>query len=349
MRYLLAGALLLMLPLGLRAADDGPDKKPDKASQPKSVKATKLLSPAAAKAVAAAKDSDAKKSDDEKPNEEKPSDEKKADPAQEEKPEPKNAAEAHSAAVSEFNDAMQAFSEKYQQAKDDEERQKIFSELYPQPEKFADKFMAVVEKYPDAPEAIDSLVWVLSNASRSDHGKKALNELKEKHFESDRIGQAISAAVYSGNFKDSEDFLKSVMEKSPHQGMQALATYSLAQSLKNKVETAGYLRSASEADLETYKKFYGEDFVDGLKTVDPAAVNAEVEKLYELVKEKYAEETTPFGQKLGDVVERELFEIRFLSVGKTAPEIEGEDLDSTPFKLSDYKGKVVVLDFWGNW
>ena len=36
-------------------------------------------------------------------------------------------------------------------------------------------------------------------------------------------------------------------------------------------------------------------------------------------------------------------------VGQVAPEIEGEDLDGVPFKLSDYRGKVVVLDFWGNW
>lgn len=38
-----------------------------------------------------------------------------------------------------------------------------------------------------------------------------------------------------------------------------------------------------------------------------------------------------------------------LAVGKIAPEIVGEDFDGTPFKLSDYRGKVVMLDFWGNW
>jgi hypothetical protein len=36
-------------------------------------------------------------------------------------------------------------------------------------------------------------------------------------------------------------------------------------------------------------------------------------------------------------------------IGQMAPEIEGEDLDGVRFKLSDYRGKVVVLDFWGNW
>jgi hypothetical protein len=38
-----------------------------------------------------------------------------------------------------------------------------------------------------------------------------------------------------------------------------------------------------------------------------------------------------------------------LGVGKPAPEIEGEDVDGKPMKLSDYRGKVVLLDFWGNW
>jgi hypothetical protein len=32
-----------------------------------------------------------------------------------------------------------------------------------------------------------------------------------------------------------------------------------------------------------------------------------------------------------------------------APEITGTDLDGVAFKLSDYKGKIVMLDFWGDW
>ena len=36
-------------------------------------------------------------------------------------------------------------------------------------------------------------------------------------------------------------------------------------------------------------------------------------------------------------------------IGDLAPEIVGEDVDGTEFKLSDYRGKVVVLDFWGDW
>jgi hypothetical protein len=38
-----------------------------------------------------------------------------------------------------------------------------------------------------------------------------------------------------------------------------------------------------------------------------------------------------------------------LAIGKDAPDIVGEDIAGKRFKLSDYRGKVVVLDFWGNW
>ena len=64
---------------------------------------------------------------------------------------------------------------------------------------------------------------------------------------------------------------------------------------------------------------------------------------------KYADVQGTRGGKLGEEAENNLFEMRHLSVGKKAPEIAGEDIDGKKFKLSDYKGKVVMLDFWGNW
>jgi len=51
-------------------------------------------------------------------------------------------------------------------------------------------------------------------------------------------------------------------------------------------------------------------------------------------------------ETIADRAKAELFEIRHLSVGKEAQEIEGEDQDGKRFKLSDYRGKVVLLDFW---
>jgi hypothetical protein len=37
------------------------------------------------------------------------------------------------------------------------------------------------------------------------------------------------------------------------------------------------------------------------------------------------------------------------TLNKLAPDIVGEDIDGRPLKLSDYRGKVVMLDFWGHW
>jgi hypothetical protein len=44
------------------------------------------------------------------------------------------------------------------------------------------------------------------------------------------------------------------------------------------------------------------------------------------------------------IVVREKF-----GIGVVAPDIEGTDLDGVAFKLSDHRGKVVFLDFWGDW
>jgi thiol-disulfide isomerase/thioredoxin len=38
-----------------------------------------------------------------------------------------------------------------------------------------------------------------------------------------------------------------------------------------------------------------------------------------------------------------------LAIGMKSPEISGTDTDGVAFKLSDYKGKVILLDFWGDW
>jgi hypothetical protein len=50
-----------------------------------------------------------------------------------------------------------------------------------------------------------------------------------------------------------------------------------------------------------------------------------------------------------DQARRTIFELEKLQIGMAAPDIQGRDENDAAFKLSDYKGKVVVLDFWGFW
>lgn len=52
---------------------------------------------------------------------------------------------------------------------------------------------------------------------------------------------------------------------------------------------------------------------------------------------------------LGQVAEARLDGWHNLAVGKTAPEIKGVDVHGKPLALSDYRGKVVALVFWGTW
>lgn len=46
---------------------------------------------------------------------------------------------------------------------------------------------------------------------------------------------------------------------------------------------------------------------------------------------------------------RYIYELEHLQLGMKAPEILGRDVESKEIKLSQFKGQVVVLDFWGFW
>ena len=52
---------------------------------------------------------------------------------------------------------------------------------------------------------------------------------------------------------------------------------------------------------------------------------------------------------LGEVATGYLDEMDHIAPGLPAPAIEGVDLNGQPLKLADYRGKVVVLVFWGSW
>jgi len=43
------------------------------------------------------------------------------------------------------------------------------------------------------------------------------------------------------------------------------------------------------------------------------------------------------------------FELENLYEGRTVPEVEGVDLDGKPMKLSEYRGKTVLLVGWADW
>jgi thiol-disulfide isomerase/thioredoxin len=62
-------------------------------------------------------------------------------------------------------------------------------------------------------------------------------------------------------------------------------------------------------------------------------------------------ELTPYPKtkSYGDLSRSLSFELNNIVPGKPAPEIEGTDADGKLFRLSDYKGKVVLLVFSADW
>ena len=54
---------------------------------------------------------------------------------------------------------------------------------------------------------------------------------------------------------------------------------------------------------------------------------------------------TTYGQK----VKGDIFELDHLQIGQIAPEIIGKSIDGNLMQLSSFRGKVVMLDFWGDW
>jgi hypothetical protein len=92
------------------------------------------------------------------------------------------------------------------------------------------------------------------------------------------------------------------------------------------------------------------ELVERLRASTPEKLRRESEELYQRTADRYGDVKLPHGDRtLRALSEGALFELHHLQVGRVAPEIEGEDIDGKKFRLSDYRGKVVVLDFWGHW
>ena len=75
-------------------------------------------------------------------------------------------------------------------------------------------------------------------------------------------------------------------------------------------------------------------------------------EIFKEIERDYGKEMAYVGRTprpFAEVVSDNLFQLEKLYIGAIAPDIEAADLEGVPFKLSDYRGKVVLLDFWGHW
>jgi len=236
----------------------------------------------------------------------------------------------------------------------DAERLIFVGRAYKRQYEFAPKFLELAEKYPDDPIALDCLTqavwqvnttpWPVELVGEDTARPRAFELIQRDHIRSDKLG-ALCQRVSYGFCKEYETFLRAVLTKNPHKNIQATACLSLGHFLNNRLQRLDLCREQPDLARE-FAGLYGKDYLAELLRQDRDKAIKEYEAVFEQAAERYADVKLPDGATVAERAKAELFAIRHLSVGKEAPDIEGEDQDGKRFKLSDYRGKVVVLDFW---
>jgi hypothetical protein len=196
--------------------------------------------------------------------------------------------------------------------------------------------------------ALSVIQWMLDRGAEP-AARITLFALVEKHH----MQRPEMAGMCPRLSHDRRDLLEKLEAGSPHRNVRGQACMAQAESLKSDLENLEYLHTAKPEELEGVKEWLGAEKIAALEKLDVAATQQAIEATYERVMKDYADVVVNKGSKrestLGKQAGAALYELKNLVVGKPAPEIEGVDLDSVSFKLSDYQGKVVLLDFWGNW
>jgi hypothetical protein len=195
--------------------------------------------------------------------------------------------------------------------------------------------LEIAERLNDNPETLRSFIRAYSQeavdrlknadtaslAARGEHFSKQFADNYLGRVKPERIAQLGQALSYSTD-KVSETLLRKLLQKDSRSEVQGVVSLTLAQVLKRRLE-----------------------MIPGEEAKAPQVLK-ESEALLRHAADKYGEVKLASGESVGDKAQTELDDILHLAVGKVGPDIEGEDQDGKKFRLSDYRGKVVLLDFW---
>ena len=257
------------------------------------------------------------------------------------------------AIAKEFADVQQAFMRRVAAAANDAEREQLYKTEAPDPAKWASRLWPIIDSDPKDAAAGEALVWITAHLRRGDEQKKkAVALLTEHHIGAEGIGTVCQGMTYDPDPANAA-FIRKVLSENPHRQAQGKACYALAGLLRRTILMAQPLqdKSRSETTQAAWTKDYGAAAVEAWRALDVAKTEAEVVQLLERCAADFADvEYYPdYPRRIGEVAKGDLFELRNLGIGQVAPEITGNDGDGVAFKLSDYRGKIVVLDFWGFW
>lgn len=219
------------------------------------------------------------------------------------------------AIITTYEDSVRANTLKMIEAKTEEEKASYRASV-PSVAPYAPQVLALVKAHPDDPDVIRGVAWLVIQASSTPEGQEALTLLGDQYAASAGIAEAVKRLEYQP-LETAEPILAKVRESNPHNEEKAAATFALGM--------IHFRRSAQHPD----------------SAEQAAALFQQVVTEFPSIRIQ--------GFPLANEASQMLFEMTHLAEGGEAPEIEGMDATGTAFKLSDYRGKHVVLCFWGGW
>jgi len=204
-------------------------------------------------------------------------------------------------------------------AKTTEDRAKVLKEVSP-------KFLKFAQDNPKDQYALNALGLVVNIGQKEKD--KALEILTKDHATNEKIGGVVGMLGQSPASANGKKFLTAVMEKNEDKKIKGQAAGALASSAEMGVQQSGLL--ANKDYRERQEKQLGKDAV---KTIinNADTYKKDLATYSKLVKDKYPDAVkAPF-------------------LGTKMKDLTSKDLKDKEVKLSDLKGKVVVLDIWATW
>jgi thiol-disulfide isomerase/thioredoxin len=224
---------------------------------------------------------------------------------------------------------------KMQASKEDDERKDLQKKLQEQVAElrkadYGKRFLDLAEKNAASPVAVEALGQALRNSGGPGNKTfdKAVQMLRKDHVKAAGLKPVLRMLAGVGD-ESADGFLRDVMEKNPERASRARAAKALLDAAQESAESAKRLKEDKEFREEVELK-RGKEFVEKMLSKGEKA-HADQRELEKVIKDKY----------------RDL--IPDLSVGQKAPEVVSKDVNGKAVKLSDLKGKVVVLDIWATW
>lgn len=197
----------------------------------------------------------------------------------------------------------------------------------------------------DADTSLKAVTHVIQQ-SEDDELKSIAGDLLIKyHLENKKLERTIRRLTNGMPSKTTQELFEKIIANAEDDTLKGVTSLSLARYLTNVKQMAPMFESQPQIaemypELMEYFKSIKDDLTDESITNRLKEIGQNFEDV------KYRNST------VGEIVAAEIKKIEIrarVAVGKVAPDIEGPDIDDVDFKLSDYRGKVVMLDFWGDW